>query len=143
MKHIILFVFLLVLSIYDWCTKKIPVWLAVSGAITAAGGGIYAGACSTDGWQSALLRLFSGMLPGVFLLLLAGFTHKIGWGDGVVLLTVGLTLGYRECMALFCFSVLAAAVFSVVLLMLHRADRHTTLPYLPFLTAVYLAELCI
>ncbi len=143
MKRMFLLFYLLVLSVFDWREKKVPAALLLAGVMIAGGFGLYNCMLGVEDLARSIIELCFGLLPGLFLLLLAWLTRKIGYGDGVVMLTAGLLLGYRSCIALLCFSMLLAALISIVLLALRRANRHTVLPYLPFVTAVYLAGMLI
>lgn len=138
-KSMFLLFYLIVLSIFDWREKKVPVVLLAAGTAVAAGYGLHVCVEEAGNPAANMAGLCLGIVPGCFLLLLARLTGKVGYGDGVVMMIVGLTMGYQSCFALLCFSLFLAAVISVALLLLRRADRRTALPYLPFLTAVYLA----
>ncbi len=118
--------FLLVLSITDIRRRVIPVEMVIFMGVT-----LFAVRWLTEGvaWE-----MVQGMLPGAIVVLFAQITkEKIGMGDGMVLLVLGL--GYEMEAALWMFGValLAAALFSVLLLVLKKATRKTELPFLPFL----------
>lgn len=125
---------LLVLSIFDMRMKKVPVWLI----------GLAAGVALIFRMVESVpvLQLLAGLLPGIFVLLLAVCTKEsIGTGDGLVLCALGLFCGLKETVAVLGMALFFAAVVAVVLLVLKRAGRKTELPFLPCLCTGYL--LCV
>lgn len=125
---------LLVLSIFDMRMKKVPVWLI----------GLAAGVALIFRLVESVpvLQLLAGLLPGIFVLLLAVCTKEsIGTGDGLVLCALGLFCGLKETVAVLGMALFFAAVVAVVLLVLKRAGRKTELPFLPCLCTGYL--LCV
>lgn len=125
------------MGIYDWRKKEVPLlWLAV-GAAVVPGYEVYllvSGICT---WEAGLTELLPSVLPGVLLLLLAHFTQKAGYADGVVILLLGILEGYRRGMLLFCVSMLLIAIFSGVLLLLKKGNGNSRIAYLPFVAAAY------
>ena len=125
---------LLVLSIFDMRMKKVPVWLI----------GLAAGVALIFRMVESVpvLQLLAGLLPGIFVLLLAVCTKEsIGTGDGLVLCALGLFCSLKETVAVLGMALFFAAVVAVVLLVLKRAGRKTELPFLPCLCTGYL--LCV
>lgn len=131
---IIQLLWLLGLSVYDVRYRKVPVWMVLLGGGVATGSGIFQCACL----ESSLADFFTGMIPGVVLLLLALGTQKVGWADGVVLMFMGSVLGFWQCMQAVMFSLILISVVSVVLLILKKANKGTAVPYVPFLTIGFL-----
>lgn len=138
-KSIVFLLYLIVLSIFDWKERKVPIVLLAAGTAIAAGYGMHACFQEMDNVANNIMELCLGMVPGGFLLLMAWLTHKIGYGDGVAMLAAGLVLGYKKCLVLLCFSMFLAALISVGLLLSRKAGSRTALPYLPFVAAAYLA----
>ena len=122
--------FILILSVYDCREKQVPVvLLSVGGAVTAILM-VVQGLCGQQ-----LLYLLPAVLPGVFLLLVAFVTKKAGYADGIVLILVWAVCGYQEAVLAFAISLFVLALASVLLLLLHKVNGRTRIPYLPFLTA--------
>lgn len=122
---------LLVLSIFDLRTRKIPVLPVVFLGTAAL---IYRVATG-----AGCLELIIGILPGVFLLLLAYATREsIGYGDGLVIGVLGLFCGAKQAMAVLGMAFVFSAALSILLLAARRAGRKTELPFLPCLWAGYL-----
>lgn len=122
------------LSVWDIKEKKVPV------SPLLAGGGVLLCAAIYTCLKGELVlgTLIGGLLPGAFLLLLAGITGRIGMADGVVIMALGAQCGLRDCLLLLFYSLFSLSVFSVLLLILRRADGNTRIPFLPFLLLGYL-----
>lgn len=88
-------------------------------------------------WRWLLVSALLGMLPGLAMLVVARITGKAGYGDGFVLLNVGLWTDYKTCILVLCFSMLFMSCFSIGMLLTKKANKQTKLPYIPFLAAVY------
>ena len=127
----LIFCWLVGLSVLDIRYKKVPVWLLLVGGMVTAGVEI----CACVVGENNLMNFFAGMIPGMILLLMAIGTQKAGWADGIVLMLLGSVLGFRQCVLATMFSLVLISVLSVILLILKKADKKTTVPYIPFLTA--------
>uniref|UniRef100_UPI004056F38E hypothetical protein n=1 Tax=Acetatifactor sp. TaxID=1872090 RepID=UPI004056F38E len=134
---IFILTYLAILAVKDGREQKIPLWWLLVGAVVLSGIGIYQ--CVTGGFTWS--EMVMGMIPGIFFLAVAWITGKAGMADGLVLIELGLCLGYKECLALCGFGLLLLAVVSSVLLFLHKVRKNTKMPYLPFLAIVYLLRL--
>lgn len=130
----ILLGWLIILSVYDVREKRVPVWMLVMGVLAVGSHGIYRIFAEQDFWLQMLL----GMIPGIFLLVIAWFSQRAGYADGIVLLLVGMLQGYRECFAILCISLLLISFLSMALLLLRRVNRNTKIPYVPFMAAAFL-----
>ena len=122
---------LLVLSFIDLRSGKIPVLPVVLLGVAVLG---YQWWCA-----SPVLEVAAGILPGGAVLLAAWVTKEsIGYGDGMVLLVLGLFCGAAKAVAILGMSLMLAAVLSMVLLVLRKAGRKTALPFVPCICAGYL-----
>ena len=63
--------------------------------------------------------------------------EQIGKGDGLVITTLGIALGFRDCLAAVCLASMLMALASVLILMLKKGNRNTKLPFLPALFVGY------
>lgn len=120
---------LLGISITDIMRRRVPAWMLVPGCVLA---GI------TMVIQPGAARDVLGILPGVILLATAFATKKAGYGDGIVMLFLGIVEGSGESLLIFAAGLVFAAVFSLILLGLRKAGRNTRIPFLPFLAAAWL-----
>lgn len=121
-------------SLYDLRYKEVPaVGLSVFGLAVL----IYR-LCMGEAWYS----LLTGVVPGVVLLLVSLCTKEsIGYGDGLMLLVLGVFCGLQKTVAILGMALVLIALAAIVLLVLHKAGRKTELPFLPFVFAGYLLVL--
>ena len=63
--------------------------------------------------------------------------EQIGRGDGIVIIALGIVLGFRECLASVCLASLIMAMISIVILILKKGNRKTKLPFIPALFVGY------
>lgn len=129
----IMTIWMLYISIMDIRRRRVPVRMLVLGGILACAALAYkcrGGVAYGD--------ILGGMLPGILLLAVALATKKAGYGDGIVLLFLGITAGGAKSLMLLGISLFLAAIFSIVLLMTRKAGKNTRIPYLPFLAAAWL-----
>lgn len=141
MKEIVLTGYLVVLSVFDGRERKVPIGLLGVGTLLAVV--LVARDCldHTQHWQKLVLAAVLGLIPGVFMLLAAYITRKVGYGDGLALLAVGMLVGYKNCWGMLCISLMIMSFWCIGILLLRRGTKNTRLPYLPFLTAAYLMGL--
>ncbi len=127
-------IWLMTVSIMDIRSRKISIWLLLSGGIlvlATCGNQFAAGSL-------ALYDILGGMVPGLLLLAIAFVTKKAGYGDGMVLVLVGMVVGGGKSFVIFGVSLFLISVFSIILLLFRKVRRNSTIPYLPFLTAAWL-----
>lgn len=133
-KWILTIVYLIWLAICDWKKRKVPMMSLVIGLIGAVIMVVIE--CVTN--QKGIAEPCLGMLPSIFLLVLAWLTGKVGYGDGIVLMIIGILYGYGETVFLLCMSIMLLALVSAFLLVLKKARRNTLMPYIPFLAVTFL-----
>lgn len=129
---------LLVLSAVDIKKKSVPLWLLGVGAVETAvilladglSGGI-------DGWM-----LCRSLIPGTVFLATAAATGKAGYGDGIVLIMLGLMSGAKVCLLVMTAGLFLLAIFSGVLLALRKVQRTSRIPFLPFLAVGWTIAVC-
>lgn len=113
-----------VLSLIDVKKKQIPV----------AGIGLLFLAAFFARFEAGfqLTELLAGLLPGGIALFVSYATGgKLGSGDGLVLLAVGLGFGLSQTVFIWGIALCLAAVAAVVLLALKKAGRKSELPFVP------------
>lgn len=124
-------------SFFDMKWKKIPSALFLAGAVWAA-------VCvllrmPQEGAVEALTQAAVSLLPGAALLILSFMTEKkVGAGDGLTLLLLGLYEGMELALGVFCLGLFLQSLLAVVLLVLKKADKQSCIPFLPFLLAARL-----
>lgn len=129
---VLMTIWLLAISVMDVRRRRVPAWLLAAGGVLAVPMLYLEGGCA-DG-----VAVLTGLFPGVLLLAAGILTKKVGYGDGIVALILGVWLENRKIVMLFGISLFFIAVWSLVLLVLRKVGRNTKIPYLPFLTAAWL-----
>lgn len=102
-------------------------------------GGLLAAACILFCNDISLVDRLAGAAVGAGVMLLSYISGgKIGMGDGIVLCITGLGLGFWGNMELFCLALMLAAGLSIILLILRKANRKKSIPFIPFMLTGYL-----
>lgn len=123
-------------SIWDIRGKKLPAGMLLLDVLT---GGILMAVNREINWQKDGYLYVVGILIGVILLLIGRFCGGcIGTADGIMTAVIGGVIGYHDTLLLLMNAILAAAVFSIVLIVIKKAGRGTTIPFIPFLLLGYL-----
>ncbi len=82
--------------------------------------------------------LLTAVLPGAFSLLVSFCTKgKIGLGDGLILIAVGIVCGWERILAIWLAALVLSALAGIVLIIMKKADIKTALPFVPFILAGY------
>lgn len=121
-------------SYFDIRWKRIPTALLGAGTVWAA-------LCVLlqilqKGAGEAMLAALLSVLPGAGLLLLSLLTEKkVGSGDGLILILLGLFEGVERAVPVFCLGLFLQSLLAVGLLIFKKADKQTCIPFLPFLLA--------
>ena len=91
-------------------------------------------------WQgSDAAKMVIGCIPGVVAAVLSGVTHgKLGLGDAIVILAVGIWCGIDKTGLIMMIALVCAALTAAVLLIIKKATRKTALPFIPFIFAGYI-----
>lgn len=122
-------IFLVLCSIQDIREKRLSVkMLVVSGVL-------FLGLSLVFEEIPARERLYN-MLPGMTAFLLAFLTkEQIGYGDAAALAVLGNLVSAETLLGAVMGGLILLSVCGMILLAGKRADRKTTLPFLPFLSA--------
>lgn len=127
-------------SIYDVRQKTIPLWILGAGSVWAVINSVVL--AGQTGVLSALQAVAVGILPGAALLLLGFLTEKkVGYGDGLLLVIMGILEGGKAVLFTFCIGLFLQSVLAVVLVIIKKADKQTKIPFAPFLLAARTAVL--
>ena len=129
-KEKIALLFILICAVYDCKTKEIPVWIiTLFGTIAII-------IMAASGNKEDVMPVIYAFVPGAFLLLLSLCTKEsVGYGDGFVVLVIGLLVGFAPCVSAVCAAFVLSGIFSFFLLILHRINVKSRLAYMPFLAA--------
>lgn len=127
--EIVLFLFLAVCAVFDGFSRQVPLAVVWLGMLTAVGlhiGGVMG--------ETSLMAGALSLIPGAGFFLLSFLTgEKVGYGDGWVLLMIGLFLGVYQCFLILLVGLAAESVVAIVLLALRKIQRDREIPFLPFL----------
>lgn len=75
-----------------------------------------------------------GIIPGVVCLLLSKFSGQaLGYGDSILILFTGCSLGIQNCVGLVIWAFLCSGLWALFLVGIKRADRKMQIPFVPFL----------
>ena len=135
--EIFLGIFLFICSITDLRKREIkPVVLIVFGIMASVFYVLFKPVC--------LYEEAAGIVIGLFFVGLHFITdEKIGLGDGLLMIVTGIFLGGRQNASLIMIAMLLSAVYSIVFLMIKKADKKTSFAFVPFVFAAFLIRLMI
>lgn len=135
----LLFLLLGICALWDGIKKEIPlavVWGGVSAAVVLH----LEGVMGEETW----LSLGFSFLPGIFFWMLSFMTReKVGYGDGWVLLMIGLFIGFVECFLVLMIGLMAESMILLVLLVFRKVHKDGEIPFVPFLLLGLGAVMCI
>lgn len=127
--EVLLFLFLGICAVFDGVEKKIPlavIWLGIITAIVLHIEGIIG-----DGswWDIGM-----SVLPGMIFWMLSFVTHeKVGYGDGWMLVMIGLFTGLWKCFLILMVGLVSESLSVLVLLAFKRISKDRQIPFAPFL----------
>lgn len=135
MKAVGIFVFLMLCSLQDIREKRLPVKMLVFS------GGLFFLVSLVSGELFNEGRLLA-LMPGMAALVLAFLTREqIGYGDGACLVVLGLLVSAERLIGAIAGGLFLISACSILLLVRKKANRKTTLPFMPFLTVGMLWQL--
>ena len=127
--EILLFILLGICAVCDGIRKEIPLVVVWIGIITALILRVQ-GAMGEEAWMSGLLSV----IPGVAFWLLSYITgERVGYGDGWVLVMIGLFTGLQNCFLILLAGLAAESIVALILLVIGRATGNREIPFAPFL----------
>lgn len=133
----IFLVYIAALAVVDFKYRKLPLKTLLSGLFIAAAG------CLCGREISPVLLAAGGGMGIVFLLISRVSGESFGYGDSILILIIGIFLGFWNLMYLLLGAFSMAAVFSAVMMIKHRFNRKSSFPFVPFLAAAYLGGMFI
>lgn len=127
--EILLFVFLGICAVYDGVAKEVPlvvVWLGIITAIVLH----IQGLSGNQTWQAAVFSV----IPGMTFWILSFITgEKVGYGDGWILIMIGVFIGLWKCFLVLMIGLILSSLVMLILLAFRRVSRNYQLPFAPFL----------
>lgn len=89
-----------------------------------------------------IISLIGGVVVGVVLLGISYVTRqKIGVGDGLLVMILGAYLGFEVIGFLLLYALTLSAIWSGLLLMIKKVNKHYTIAFIPFIFAGYVGVL--
>lgn len=137
--EIFLFLFLGICALWDGIKKEIPlgiVWIGISVALILHA----AGAMGEKTWLSIGVSAFPA---AVFWMISFITREKVGYGDGWVLLMIGLFVGLIKCFLILMIGLILESVILLILLVFHKIRRDGEVPFVPFLLLGLGAVICL
>ena len=129
--QVVFFIYLGILAVLDIRSRKLPVWLLGAGGIGVM---IYRCVRREIPWE---LCVFGAAVGGVFLIISKATRECFGYGDSLLILIIGVGVGFWNLVSLLMISFFLSAVVSVGALVLGKFQRKTTIPFVPFLGIGY------
>lgn len=122
---------LILCAIQDIRKKKIFLWMISSGAVLT-------GLCLPFSQLISIPDRIAGVVIGISVIFISIATSgKIGMGDALLLCITGLGMGFWGNLELFALALFLASIVSIILLIVHLADRKKSIPFVPFLLVSY------
>ncbi|WMC94342.1 prepilin peptidase [Kineothrix sp. MB12-C1] len=126
-QYIAAIIFLGICMVFDLWKREIPILLiGVFGIISLVGTVII----QEFHWHVFLYSL----IPGATMLGLSLCTgESIGYGDGFVVLVLGIFLGFSKCALAVLLGLLFSAILGLGLLVLQKVNGKSQMPFIPFI----------
>ena len=89
-----------------------------------------------------IMGLLGGILIGFFFLGISYITgQKIGAGDGLLVMILGAYLGFEGIGVVLLYALTLSAIWSGLLLMIKKVNRHYSIAFIPFIFIGYIGVL--
>ena len=83
---------------------------------------------------SLLEKGIFGLIPGLLFLFLAKASKEaVGYGDGIILLFIGISIGFWQCLGVLFTALLGIFLAAAMILILAGRKKNVRIPFLPFL----------
>ena len=129
--HMCLIIILGVICVFDIKRKKIPVYMLI---VLAAAGII---SNFTVGEFDIEKRIIA-MLPGMILLIVSMITkQQIGYGDGMIILIMGLYIDIDDILSIVLSSFLLSSIAAIILMTVFKKKKNFEMAFSPFLLIGY------
>lgn len=138
MKYVLM-LFLLICTIFDIRTKKIPAVLIWSGILVMAMYRIFLLETGND----SVADFVRSVMPGLLLYFFSRISNQVGSGDGLLIIATGSFFTWKEHLGMLLAAFVMAAVFSGGLLVLKHEAVNRKIPFVPFLFAASGMALCL
>lgn len=93
-------------------------------------------------YERTVLWLAAGAALGIGLLFISFFTRqRIGYGDGILFITLGLCFGIGKCIWILWLSLILVCIAGIWCMLVKKTGRKLALPFFPFVTVCVLIML--
>lgn len=124
-------VYMIILAVMDIKKRQVHLGFLLSGIIW----GILAGMCERKVLAGEII---AGAVVGVLFILLSKLTKEsFGYGDSILIVIMGVFLGFWNLIAVLFISFFLAALFSIIMLLKTKFNKKSKFPFIPFLMASY------
>ena len=83
---------------------------------------------------SLLEKGIFGLIPGLLFLFLAKASKEaVGYGDGIILLFIGISIGFWQCLGVLFTALLGIFLAAAMILILAGRKKNVRIPFLPVL----------
>ena len=128
--------YLSMLSVLDMRFRKVPVWLLVVGGIAGTGHQIWKW---VKGDSVSIVLIGVGAIVGILFLGVSKITGQaLGYGDGIIILILGICLGFWDLSIVLMIAFFIASVMAIALIVVKKGKRKRTMPFVPFLCIGYI-----
>ncbi len=125
-------IYLLLMSARDIKCRELPIVMLGAGLVFVPP------FILTDN-SGGVLSYIYGAIPGIIFLIVSYLSRgQIGAADACVLICMGLCIGIEPVIGVISISLLAIALVSMIMLVMGKLNRKSTLPYIPFALLGYL-----
>ena len=115
---------LLIQSIWDIRTKRIPLWIS----LCFGGCSFFYSICCKRTWMEFLMAF----IPGAVCLVMGYCTRQaIGYGDAILLCSLGMLYSLQEILFICMTAVTLAGIVGLVLLVVFRKSGKYEIPFAP------------
>ena len=124
MYWIWIMIFLCICTFTDIKKRNVCGWLCILNIVAAI-------------MLHTIFRNISGksLIEGIFLIISVVTREKIGYGDSLVFLAIGLIIGGEKCVVIIFWSFLLCSIFSLVTIILKKTTFKSTVAFMPFVLA--------
>ena len=133
MKAWILGIWLGIQGCIDFKYKMIPLWLSAVGAVLGLG------FCIME--KRDVESILWALVPGILALLFSKLTNEVmGYGDGIILIVLGIFLPLERMVSIGMLAFSIAGVVALLLLVIFRKKGSYRIPFVPFLAVAYITD---
>ena len=139
-KDALLLIFLMYESVNDIKKKTVSIRSVIIFCIVAIVAMLLE--LASDPVMEIVCALMIRIAVGSFVLAAAKVTGgAIGTGDGLLLIGIGILVGWRECLMTLMLAGLFVFIVAGILLAAGKVTRKTRLPFIPFLSAGWIVTM--